>query len=158
MTASQNVVLELKKLGIELDMPPNKLKAGNGDGVCAVLFALCEISVKNKVKFKQPNIKDDGGAFGEEEGDDMGDEFEGNADIADMQRDAMQSDGDDIDDDLEFGGGGVGENQEEEQLQQQIIQSSISKEEWMLEVERVAHKLKINKVVSDGKEWRSHMD
>jgi hypothetical protein len=40
----------------------------------------------------------------------MGDEFEGNADIADMQRDAVQSDGDDIDDDLEFGGGGVGEN------------------------------------------------
>ena len=41
MTASQNVILELKKLGIELDMPPNKLKAGFGDGVCTVLIALC---------------------------------------------------------------------------------------------------------------------
>jgi len=41
MTASQNVVLELKKLGIELDMPPNKLKAGFGDGVCLVLTKLC---------------------------------------------------------------------------------------------------------------------
>ena len=28
----------------------------------------------------------------------------------------------------------------------------------MLEVERVAHKLKINKTGNDGKEWRSHMD
>jgi estrogen-related receptor beta like 1 len=28
----------------------------------------------------------------------------------------------------------------------------------MLEVERVAHKLKISKVASDGKEWRSHLD
>ena len=28
----------------------------------------------------------------------------------------------------------------------------------MLEVERVAHKLKINKAGNDGKEWRSHMD
>ena len=28
----------------------------------------------------------------------------------------------------------------------------------MLEVERVAHKLKINKGNNDGKEWRSHMD
>ena len=28
----------------------------------------------------------------------------------------------------------------------------------MLEVERVAHKLKINKNVTDGKEWRSHLD
>jgi len=28
----------------------------------------------------------------------------------------------------------------------------------MLEVERVGHRLKINKAGSDGKEWRSHMD
>ena len=28
----------------------------------------------------------------------------------------------------------------------------------MLEVERVAYKLKINKAGADGKEWRSHMD
>jgi intraflagellar transport protein 57 len=28
----------------------------------------------------------------------------------------------------------------------------------MLEVERVAHKLKINSTGSDGKEWRAHLD
>ena len=28
----------------------------------------------------------------------------------------------------------------------------------MIEVERVAHKLKISKVSTDGKEWRSHLD
>lgn len=28
----------------------------------------------------------------------------------------------------------------------------------MLEVERVAHKLKISKAGADGKEWRSHLD
>lgn len=28
----------------------------------------------------------------------------------------------------------------------------------MLEVERVAHKLKITNVANDGKEWRSHLD
>jgi hypothetical protein len=39
------LVLELKKLGIELDMPPNKLKTGNGEGVCAVLFKLTSISL-----------------------------------------------------------------------------------------------------------------
>ena len=39
MTASQNVVLELKKLGIELDMPPNKLKSGYGEGVCQRLHS-----------------------------------------------------------------------------------------------------------------------
>ena len=40
-----------------------------------------------------------------------------------------------------------------------MIQSSITREEWMLEVERVAHKLKVNQnLQSDGKEWRSHLD
>merc|ERR1712032_1464129 len=29
---------------------------------------------------------------------------------------------------------------------------------WALEVERCAHKLKINKNATDGKEWRSHLD
>ena len=28
----------------------------------------------------------------------------------------------------------------------------------MLEVERVAHKLKVSKTVADAKEWRSHLD
>jgi len=55
--------------------------------------------------------------------------------------------------------GGGGDRQQEEMLQNQIIQSSISREEWMLEVERVAHKLKVNPTIaSDGKEWRAHLD
>jgi len=45
MTSSQNIVLELKKLGIELDMSPTKLKSGYGDGVCMVLLSLCQISL-----------------------------------------------------------------------------------------------------------------
>ena len=47
----------------------------------------------------------------------------------------------------------------EADLQQNaIIQSNVSKEKWQIEVERVAHKLKINKNAADGKEWRSHLD
>lgn len=34
----------------------------------------------------------------------------------------------------------------------------MTREEWQLEVERVAHKLKISKVAADGKEWRSHLE
>ena len=75
--------MELKKLGIELDMPPNKLKTGHGDGVCAVLNKLCTISLTNKFKFRKPVIKADGGDL-EDEGDDMGDDMDGGADIADM--------------------------------------------------------------------------
>jgi hypothetical protein len=35
------MVLELKKMGIELDMPASKLKVGNGEGVCTLLQKLC---------------------------------------------------------------------------------------------------------------------
>lgn len=45
MTASQNILLELKKLGIELSLSPGKLKSGFGDAVCTVLISLCQVSL-----------------------------------------------------------------------------------------------------------------
>eukprot|EP00347_Sterkiella_histriomuscorum_P000964 403373853 len=152
MTASQNVILELKKLGIEVDMPPNKLKTGYGDGVCAVLLKLCSVSLQNKFKFKKFTIKDEAGGL-DDEGEDVGDDMDGGADIADMANN--QNDDDDIEDFADFG---QGADHQDENLQNQIIQSSISREEWMMEVERVAHKLKISNLPNDGKEWRSHLD
>lgn len=109
MTASQNIMLELKKLGIELDMSPNKLKNGYGEGVCIVLMSLCQISVQNRIKFKKANIRDDGGGFADDGEDEFGgDEFEGNADIADMQdrgKGKPIDSEEDIDEDLDFGVG-----------------------------------------------------
>jgi len=119
MTASQNVILELKKLGIQLDMPPNKLKSGFGDGVCAVLMALGQISLQNKFKFKKPVHKNEGNANFNDDADEMGDEFEGNADVADMANNNYDkgSENDDIDEDYDFGGlggGGGDKNKENE--------------------------------------------
>ena len=126
MTASQNVVLELKKLGIDLDMPPNKLKAGFGEGVCLVLSKLCQISVSNKFKFKKASIRaaDDGG-LGDDDGDEEGNEYEGHADVNDMPPKADDKDDDiDIDEDMDFGGGGgTKKNEEAELLQQEIMHS-----------------------------------
>ena len=117
MTASQNILIELKKLGLELDLSPNKLKTGYGEGVCTVLIALGEISVQNKIKFKRPKISDTGkGGFGDDDGDEFGDEFEGNADLADQHEakgKAVDSE-DDIDDDVEFGVGQVVKDEEGE--------------------------------------------
>lgn len=65
------------------------------------------MGVENRVKFKKPVIRDnDGSGFGGNDDDDMdmGDEFEGNADVADMIRDNMDEDIDDIDEDYEFAG------------------------------------------------------
>ena len=93
------VVLELKKLGIELDMPPNKLKTGYGEGVVSVLHKLSTISVQNKFKFRKPVIKAD--ADMDEDGDELGDDMEGHADIADMAN--QDIDEDDIEDFADFG-------------------------------------------------------
>lgn len=39
-----------------------------------------------------------------------------------------------------------------------IIHSNVTREEWLIECERVGHKLKLGKIQHDGKEWRSHLD
>jgi hypothetical protein len=38
MTASQNIIIELQKLGIDLQLQPGKLKSGFGESVCQVLY------------------------------------------------------------------------------------------------------------------------
>lgn len=119
------------------------------------------MSLQNKFRFKKAQIKDDGGGFGDEGDDELGgDEFEGNADVADMIQDNNLDASGDIDEDMDFGGikEAAPERDDNDINRQEILQSLIGKEEWMLEVERVAHKLKFNKAGSDGKEWRSHMD
>ena len=42
MTASQNVIMALQNLGVDIDVNPNKLKVGYGEGVCMVLLKLTE--------------------------------------------------------------------------------------------------------------------
>ena len=106
MTASQNILSELGKLGIDLQMSPGKLKAGWGDGVCQALFHLCSISVQNKFRFKRAQIRgEDGGGMGDDGDDEFGgDEFEGNADVANMNQEKKLDDSGDIDEDMDFGG------------------------------------------------------
>jgi len=101
MTASQNVLLEMKKLGIQMEMAPMKLKAGHGEEVCTVLTALCEVSIKNKFKFKRHAIKDEGGNMGDDADDMDGDDMDGRADLADEVHAAEEDD--DIDEEIDFG-------------------------------------------------------
>jgi len=105
MTASQNVVVELQKLGIELDSQPNKLKSGYGEGVTEVLLKLTQISLQNRFKFRKPIIREEGNGL-EEDAEDMGgDDMDGGADMADVIH--AQDSNSDIDEDLDFGGGNI---------------------------------------------------
>ena len=94
-----------------------------------------------------PVIRDEG-AGGDDEADEGGDDMEGDADLANEIH--AQDSEDDIDEDLDFGGGNIqaelARELEADQAQNAIIESNISKEKWQLEVEGVAHKLKLGKI------------
>ena len=108
ITASQNVLIECKKLGLELALSPNKLKTGHGEEVCTVLLCLCEMALKNKFRFKKPIVREEGAGLDEEADEVNGDEMDGGADLADeIHADASD---DDIDEDIDLVGGigGVG--------------------------------------------------
>lgn len=76
--------------------------------MCAVLTKLCQVSLQNKFKFKKPILKEESNNM-EEEGDDMGDDLDGGADIADMANQDISED--EIDD---FGLGAGGDKQQEQ--------------------------------------------
>jgi hypothetical protein len=104
-TASQNVLIECKKAGLDLSsVAPTKLKSGNGEDVCSVLLRLCEASLKSKIRFKKPVIREEGGL--DEEADDMGDDMDGGADLADAIH--AEEDEENIEEEVEMGGfGGI---------------------------------------------------
>ena len=51
MTSSQNVVIELQNMGIEIDINPTKLKAGHGEGVCFVLLKLTQAGLARRFQY-----------------------------------------------------------------------------------------------------------
>jgi len=92
----------MQTLGIQIDVSPNKLKSGYGEGVTMVLLKLTEASLKRKFTFQKPVIREEGQGT-EEEADDGGDDMEGDADLANEVH--AEDSNDDIDEDLDFGGG-----------------------------------------------------
>lgn len=153
-------MLELKKLGVELPIAPGKLKNGFGEEVLTVLLRLAEISLKNKFRFKKPVIRDEGQGANDE-GEDVDDDMDGGADMADEVHAA--EDDSDIDEEMDFAVGGnmhndMAKQMEADYAQNAIIHSAITTEKWQIEVERVAHKLKINKNAADENAWRSHLE
>ena len=103
-------MLELKKLGIEVNHPPTKLKTGTGDAVVGVLLDLAKRTIQTKkFRYKKAVIPsdeaEDGGADEGGAGDDDG--LDGGQDIADLAN--QQVPDEDDDEFVDFGGlGGVG--------------------------------------------------
>jgi len=147
MTVASNILVELKKLGIDCDFPPIKLKSGSGEQVCFVLLNLVNRALKNKkFTFKAPRFdKVDKAQEEEPQVDEDGDR---DNDIGEDNIEISEEDPDDINERRAL---------EEAFPDRQIIESNIDHKEWILEVERVTAKLKIP-APNDAKEWRNHIE
>lgn len=143
-TVASNIQVELKKLGIECEFPPLKLKSGSGEYVCFVLIQLVNRALKKKFRFKEPKFDQ------KEKVEDEPDVEEGGPeDPENIREDDLEVEEDeDID---------MGDIKAAQEPGREMIESNIDHKEWILEVERVAPKLKIP-VQNDAKEWRNHIE
>lgn len=143
-----NMLLLLKDSGIQVNAVPGKLKQGYGDSVCLLLHTLLR-EVLRRIAFEwgAPSYPDEG----------LADEAEvdSDAEIHSCPEDEMPGDGEE--DDLMYQEDEIKKSgSDDEDDDHGVMEASIDPKEWLLEVERVAPKLKIQ-LPNDSKEWRTHL-
>lgn len=156
-----NILDILRQMGVTIDFPPGKLKAGSGEQVIFVLDRLADQALK-KMNFQwrrpihppeeeeEPVMKDSDDATVEEE--EM------------IEEDIDYGDDDDDDDDgiiLDLDGLRNLSLDKLKALESEkpddVLESNTDTAEWKLEVERVLPQLKVT-IRSDAKDWRSHIE
>jgi estrogen-related receptor beta like 1 len=150
-TASQNIIIEAKKVGVDLNVPINKLRTGYGDYVCYVL-----INLINKALEKQ------GTGFKKMKNDTTKDP---NLDTNYVE--IEEDDPDKLNQEIDFGDNIKGnkaeniDNNKDQQEESSILKSDIPKKAWLREVEKVSSKLKFDYDESNSNsytsEWRNHL-
>ena len=149
-TISSNITVELTKLGINLDFPPQKIRAGVGEVPCLILLTLAKRSLQSKkVKFSKPVFPKEQEIQGEVIGGED-DDLEDNMIEEDDFEEAVFA---------EVKGGQLAA-EEENEADNAPIWSSVDPSEWLLEVERVGPRLKFaaDPTGGDSREWRLHLE
>jgi len=145
-TVITNMLVILRDNGIQINAVPGKLKQGSGDSVCQTLNTLFrEVLRRIGFEYGVPTYPDEG----------LADEAEvdSDAEIQSVGEDDMQVDGEE--DDLMYQEDDI-KRQDSEDNDHAVLEANIDPKEWLLEVERVAPKLKIT-MPNDAKEWRTHL-
>ena len=150
-----NMMGELRKVGINTDVPPHKLKQGHGSEVCQVLNNLVDVALQKKgFQFLKPqHHKDD---YPEEDAP---------ADMDDGPKDEIGTGGDMVDDAIDasddeeemFVSDANTANTESQDADQSMMESKVDPVAWKMELERVAPQLKVV-LSSNSKEWRAHLE
>eukprot|EP00913_Durusdinium_trenchii_P033946 g31776.t1 len=143
-----------------------KLKSGHGDAVCQVLHTLMGEALRRvSFEFHAPTYPDEGMA---DEAD-----VDSDAEIHSPRQDEMPGDGEE-DDLIEFEEKlpsywpqyidptvyrfqeDAPKPPEDDENDHQVLQANVDPKEWLLEVERVSSRLKVQ-MPNDSKEWRTHL-
>ncbi|CAD8104736.1 unnamed protein product [Paramecium primaurelia] len=144
VTLSQNIINELKNIGIEVDFPPLKLKQGFGEYVVYVLLQLATKALqKKKFQYKKAKIEQQSQTRQDEE--------------PVQETGSVSSDSDPevaSDEEPEDVFNEQGFQKDEDKM---VIESNVNPKEWAKEVERAAQKIKIV-IKPDAGEWRQHFD
>jgi len=146
-TVITNMLVIMKDNGIQVNAVPGKLKQGSGDSVCLLLNTLYrEVLRRTGFEYGVPSYPDEG----------LADEAEvdSDAEIQSVGEDDMPGDGEE--DDLMYQEDELKKQDESDEGDHQVLEANIDPKEWLLEVERVAPKLKIT-MPNDAKEWRTHL-
>ncbi|CAD8202445.1 unnamed protein product [Paramecium pentaurelia] len=144
VTLSQNIINELKNIGIEVDFPPLKLKQGFGEYVVYVLLQLATKALqKKKFQYKKAKIEQQS----QTRQDDEPVQETGSVSSDSDPEVASDEEPEDVFNEQGF-------QKDEDKM---VIESNVNPKEWAKEVERAAQKIKIV-IKPDAGEWRQHFD
>jgi len=151
-----NILDEVRRIGINTDFPPSKLKTGYGVYVVMILDKLTENALKSTQFAWQRPFYHEEDNNDEEEVIHQEDEAELKLDKIEDELDAAM---DDSEDETEaFLDLAAGPHLDMEAMKQnEIMISNTNSEEWKLEIERVTPSLKVT-VRTDNKDWRTHVE
>lgn len=145
-TVMTSMQVALKDASIQVPGGMGKLKSGHGDAVCQVLHTLMGEALRRvSFEFHAPTYPDEGMA---DEAD-----VDSDAEIHSVGEDEMPGDGEE--DDLMYQEDAP-KPPEDDENDHQVLQANVDPKEWLLEVERVSSRLKVQ-MPNDSKEWRTHL-
>jgi len=128
ISVASNIQFELKKMGIECDFPPLKLKTGAGEFVIVVLQKLVNKTLKQRqIKFKAPRIKKE-----EVQEEEMADEEDLNPEEGIMEENIEGGSDDELSED--FGMDTKAEDiYDEDKFTREIMYTRIEEKDWKIE-------------------------
>ena len=147
-TATNKLMLALRKLEFGADFPPQQLKRAHGDACVGVLDFLTGKAVARHFVWQRPEYDD----AGEEELP-----VDEDADVGDAIEDDIEAC---EDDEALFVEAPADEPEvsEERAAQREILKSNVDRVAWKTELERVGPRLRLAQRRAAGKEWRAHVD